>query len=70
MKRHFVIMLTVALIVITFPISVGADSKNLAASTPVGTKVLFSVSKKLSLGNCGPNASIDAMNVGFPTLTI
>lgn len=42
---------------------------DLAAGAPTGTKALFSVEKRLSLGNCGPGASIAAIDKSSIFLT-
>lgn len=60
--RLLVVSATVALALVTICIPVGAASHDRAASTPVGTKALFSVAKRLSFGNCGPDANIDTID--------
>lgn len=47
----------------------GSESRALAASVPHGTGALFSVVKRLSLGNCGPDPSIDAVDKSSIFLT-
>ena len=47
----------------------GPDSWALSTSVPHGTKALFSVVKKLSFGDCGPDPSIDAVDKSSIFLT-
>ncbi len=58
-----------ALVLVTVFTPFGPDSQVSAVSVPHGTKALFSVVKKLSFGDCGPDPSIDAVDKSSIFLT-